>query len=291
MDLDSSTFTPIPTFKGVFGGSGQAVMGDKKVQEKCMQMTGKKPSDLVVIYLGTATYDDEGPLHTQTMYFAQAGAKVIPFNCTCSDPTPEEVTSTFDKADIVMVSGGNTLYAVDRWIRVGIDKALKKAMYRGCVLAGGSAGAICWFDAGHSDSMDPTSYLVPGKHSSDWEYIRVDALGLLPGLLCPHHDRTQSNGVKRAIDFDGMLNRHKSERGVCIDHWAVLVIDGEDYQILSFEDGATVSTKEVQQDGSVQQTFPPKEGKVVDILRKAQFINKDPKADICRKENKQHESK
>jgi dipeptidase E len=51
-----------------------------------------------------------------------------------------------------------------------------------------------------------------------WKYIQVAGLGFLPGLLCPHHDRTQSNGVLRAHDFDQMLLRHEGELGRGIDH-------------------------------------------------------------------------
>jgi dipeptidase E len=68
-----------------------------------------------------------------------------------------------------------------------------------------SAGAICWFDGGHSDSADPASFRhpvvstpsseqpealqTPSQPIADWKYIRIDGLGLFPGLLCPHHDK------------------------------------------------------------------------------------------------------
>ena len=55
-----------------------------------------------------------------------------------------------DNSDIILVSGGNTLYAVDRWVYLGLDELLKGAAYQGKVMAGGSAGAICWFDGGVS---------------------------------------------------------------------------------------------------------------------------------------------
>ena len=62
-----------------------------------------------------------------------------------------------------------------------------------------------------------------------WPYVRVSGLAFLPGLVCPHHDRVQSNGVLRATDFDGMLARHPGETGLCIDHFAALVIEGDSY--------------------------------------------------------------
>jgi hypothetical protein len=80
-----------------------------------------------------------------------------------------------------------------------------------------------WWSGGHSDSIDPDSYKeaklsshgtetdIDDEKSSDeapeedtnskeWDYIRVDGLGFIPGLCCPHHDRVQSNGILRATD-------------------------------------------------------------------------------------------
>ena len=47
--------------------------------------------------------------------------------------------------------------------------------------------------------------------AKEWDYIRVNGLGFVPGLCCPHHDRVQSNGVLRATDFDDMMLRHPTE--------------------------------------------------------------------------------
>ena len=47
--------------------------------------------------------------------------------------------------------------------------------------------------------------------AKEWDYIRVNGLGFVPGLCCPHHDRVQSNGVLRAADFDEMMLRHPTE--------------------------------------------------------------------------------
>jgi len=287
MDIPSSdSFRICPGFKGVFGGSGQDLMSNDKIQKMIMRLTGKNNSDIVVVYLGTATYDSPEACYNQTHGFTDAGATVIPFKIACSEPSREEISKVFDRADVLMVSGGNTLYAVDRWIKFGVHEAIRAAMLRGVVLAGGSAGAICWFDSGHSDSMDPSTYLVPRPVTSAWEYIRVDGLGLLPGLVCPHHDRIQSNGIKRSVDFDGMLLRHKGERGICIEHFAALIIEGETFRVMSFNGDARVFTKDVGEDGTIIVKELPSEGKVLDLVKPAKFIVKDPRVDLCRKENK-----
>lgn len=53
-------------------------------------------------------------------------------------------------SDAIVVGGGNTLNMMEIWKAQGIDKLLAEALDRGIVLAGGSAGSICWFEAGIS---------------------------------------------------------------------------------------------------------------------------------------------
>lgn len=163
------------------------------------------------------------------------------------------------ETDCKLNSGGNTLFAMDFWRALEVDKLFHEAAARGVVLCGGSAGAICWFDGGHSDSQDPATHLSAmtrkgeqeksgnsqgnpdNMHHTYWEYIRVGGLGLLPGLCCPHQDQTQSNGVLRSADFEQMLLRHSGETGVCIDHFAALIIDGEDYYVMQIGESPTGS--------------------------------------------------
>ena len=254
-----------PTYlRGVFAGAGSDGLNEPAVAAEIVRLAGKPAAAVVVAYLGTATYDLPTPRTRQTARLAEMGCTIVDVSLTDfgrawpSAAAARDATKAVATADVVVVSGGNTLYAIDQWRALGIDLALDAAMRRGCVLAGGSAGAICWFDGGHSDSADPDTFRVamrdaaaaaasaapaaPVDESSaappaaaaakDWTYIRVPGLGFLPGLVCPHYDKVQSNGVLRANDFDGMLRRHAGERGVCIDHWAALVVDGGSYRVL-----------------------------------------------------------
>lgn len=173
------------------------------------------------------------------------------------------------------------MFAVDRWLHKGYVKpALQRAMDRGAVLSGGSAGAICWFGSGHSDSCDPKSYvdaklesreykfyndeqyddllICPSplsleeqeNNDGDWNYIQIPGIGFLPGLLTPHHDSVQSNGVLRSNDLDRMLlqiagavlehsDKNKKTKqalisqitGIGIDNYAALSVDGDSYSV------------------------------------------------------------
>jgi peptidase E len=81
----------------------------------------------------------------------------------------------FDQ-DVVYVGGGNTANLLAIWRVHGLDAILRSAWEQGVVMAGLSAGAICWFEAGVTDSFGP-------------ELVALDGgLGLLPGSFCPHYD-------------------------------------------------------------------------------------------------------
>lgn len=112
-------------------------------------------------------------------------------------------------ADLIYVGGGNTLRMMKLWRRFGIDKLLIRAGQQGTVLAGLSAGAICWHDWGHSDSR-----AYSGK--KNWSYIKVRSLGLRPGLYCPHLD-----SEKRHASFKKMVVRDNLT-GIACDNFAAI---------------------------------------------------------------------
>jgi peptidase E len=82
----------------------------------------------------------------------------------------------FLSVDAIVVSGGNTLNQQAIWKAQGIDVVLRQAWDRGIVLGGASAGSLCWFEEGTTDSR-------PKALST------VQCLGFLKGSHCPHYDR------------------------------------------------------------------------------------------------------
>ena len=282
-------------------GSGLAEPG---MAELIVELSGRSARGLEVLYLGTASYDAAEPRQRQVARLAALGCRVRSLDVALCDPAPSDIDAAVERAHIVLVSGGNTLYAMDRWAALGLDEMLGAAFDRGLVVCGGSAGAICWFDGGHSDSMDPTSYLQPlpahDPRSAEWRYIRVAGLGLLPGLLCPHYEATQSNGILRAADFGAMLLRHSGERGLGLDDWAGLLLEGDRYRVVAPEgrpgsdrDGRFVSDgsgapalwiHEVVA-GAVTVTVAPRTGWLEELLRPARSIVGDPLVDVCRAQN------
>ena len=77
--------------------------------------------------------------------------------------------------DVVYVGGGNTRSMLALWREWGLDRVFREAWEQGVVLAGLSAGSICWFEQGITDSVPGALTMLP-------------CLGLLPGSNCPHYD-------------------------------------------------------------------------------------------------------
>ena len=140
------------------------------------------------------------------------------------NPSHEQIHSKISAADIIYVGGGNTLQMMRIWRRLGVDKLLIAAYIKGTVLAGVSAGSICWFDSGHSDSM---SFYNP----HNWNYINVKGLGLIQGIHCPHYNG-KTGGVPRRKNFQQMI-RKIGGVGIAIDNiCAIEFRDGRVFEVL-----------------------------------------------------------
>ena len=145
--------------RGYFGGSGSDGMNTDLARDTILRLAGKETPS--VLYIGTPTYDLSGPFEAQTGRFAEVGCPVSQLRLVEDPPEAEEMAALVRGADVIVVSGGNPLYAVARWQALGVDALLREAMASGTVMCGGSCGLISWFDAGHSDSADPASYKEP----------------------------------------------------------------------------------------------------------------------------------
>ncbi len=122
--------------------------------------------------------------------------------------------------DAIVVGGGNTLNMMAIWQAQGIDKVLKKALEKGIVLAGGSAGSLCWFDNGTTDSR-PSELSV------------VEGLGFLPFSHCPHY---HSEEYRRPLYFKNIENGI-FKPGYAIDDKAGIIFkNGKVFKVVSVTD-------------------------------------------------------
>ena len=111
------------------------------------------------------------------------------------------------------------------WRKNGVDKILKEASKRGIVLSGLSAGSICWFKWGNSDSRKFTN--------SSADLIKVSGLGLINALHCPHYDFDKD----RKADLKKMMRKISGVVIAIENCCAIEVIDGK-YRIISSKPSA-----------------------------------------------------
>jgi peptidase E len=114
--------------------------------------------------------------------------------------------------DAIVVGGGNTLNMMAIWKAQGIDTVLRKAYNKGIVLSGGSAGSLCWFLGGTTDSR-PKDLSI------------VHCLGFIQTSHCPHY---HSEPLRRPLYFDNILTG-KLPAGYAIDDLAGIVFENEKY--------------------------------------------------------------
>jgi peptidase E len=175
------------------------------------QLTGKPRPKL--LYLPTASADS--PAGSITWF-----RNCAPVNC---EPSVQESfiassrqTLGWDEVllnvDGIVASGGNTLNQQAIWKAQGIDQILRQAWDRGIVLGGASAGSLCWFDEGTTDSRPK-------------ELTTVQCLGFIPGSHSPHYDREP---LRRPL-YQKLISEGKMKPGYACDNDAGIYF--EDTQV------------------------------------------------------------
>ena len=135
---------PPTNLRGIFAGCG-TLLNRNDMGPHVLSLTGKSnPSDVTLVYLGTPSYDIVEKRVAQTSWYVDVGCRVISLDVVLDAPPTCEMAEMIDKADVILVSGGNTSYAMRRWERIGLTKLIREACLgsRRVVMAGGSAGAI-----------------------------------------------------------------------------------------------------------------------------------------------------
>lgn len=205
------------------GGGEIRTRGTAAIDREIIRLSNRKNPRL--LFIPTASSDSERYWeHIQEYFGSFLKCKTDVLFLIKEQPSKEQVRRKILSADIIYVGGGNTLQMMRVWRRLGVDDLLRAAYENGIVLSGISAGAICWFDSGHSDSM---SFYNPRK----WKYINVRGLGLIKGIHCPHYN-SMTRGVPRRKHFRDMI-RNTGGIGIAIENnCAVEFIDGRFYRVI-----------------------------------------------------------
>jgi dipeptidase E len=134
------------------------------------------------LFIPTASLDDEAYCERISNHFGdRLGCNVDTLLLYRDRNTAKKIKQKILQADIIYVGGGNTLRMMNLWRSLGIDKLLDRARSFGCVLSGLSAGCICWFRQGNSDSRK----FADNRNKT---LIKVSGLNYVDALICPHYD-------------------------------------------------------------------------------------------------------
>lgn len=151
-----------------------------------------------VCFIPTASGDAQG--YIDRFYSSFKKLKCIPSHLSLFRGHTAEIAQFIFDQDVLYVGGGNTRNLLTLWKDWGVDTAIRKAYENGTVLAGVSAGSLCWFEQGLTDS-------VPGRLSS------LNCLGWLKGSNCPHYD----SEANRRTSYHDLLKSGEILPGIATD--------------------------------------------------------------------------
>ncbi len=190
-------------------GGGESTMNSDTptLDRYIIDQTGK--SNPNICFLSTASGESNRYIVKFYTTFTELGCH--PTHLSVFHPHTADLASVIMAQDIIYVGGGNTKSMLALWHEWELDEILHEAWYKGIVMAGLSAGAICWFEQGVTDS-------IPGQLSA------LPCLGFLSGSCCPHYD----GQPERRPAYHRLMREGKILPGYGIDDSAALHFIGDE---------------------------------------------------------------
>jgi dipeptidase E len=174
-----------------------------------------------VCFLPTAQGDRPSDI---VLFYEQLGHRCRATHLRLFGVPPADLRDLLLEQDAIYVAGGNTANMLATWRVHKLPEILGDAWDEGIVLCGWSAGGMCWFEGGVTDSFGPE--LAPLD----------DGIGLLSGSFCPHYEgEEQRRPVYRRLVAEGLLSA-----GYGVDDDAALhYVDTKLAEVVSAREGAT----------------------------------------------------
>lgn len=196
------------------GGGGFSMEPDNLALDRYIlaQTTATNPK---VCCLGQASAESED--YTLRFYRAFTSLSAHPNHLSLFKPHTADIEDFLLSQNVIYVGGGNTKSMLALWREWNLDSILHKALQNGVILAGISAGSICWFEQGLTDS-------IPGKLTV------LSCLGYLKGSCTPHYDGESARRptLHQYIESDEILAGYAFDDG-CAGHF----IDGKLHEVVS----------------------------------------------------------
>ena len=167
-----------------------------------------------ICFVATASGDNEN--YIVRFYRRFTNASCQPTHLELFRRSVRDLAGFAQSQDVIYVGGGSVANLLAIWRLHEFDKALRTAYASGTVLAGVSAGSLCWFQHGVTDSFGTA------------DMSGIDGLGLIAGSHCPHYDGEGRRPAYSRLLRDGMPPGIAADGGVALHY-----VDGERKRVIS----------------------------------------------------------
>ena len=236
------------------GGGELSDLDTLPIDKEIVRLSGKKKP--VALFIPTASGDAQGYIECfKSIYGIKLGCRTDELLLVKERLSKKEISQKIFSADIIYVGGGNTFRMLKIWKKCGVDELLKQAYKKGIILSGLSAGAICWFKYGLSDSRKFVG------NNDNFAFMRVSGLGIIPCTVSPHHVREKE---KREPGLAAIMHK-TSGVGLAIDDNAAILIQNNEYKVLTSKPGVGI-IKVCKHKNKIEKTEVPHCGMLSDLL-------------------------
>ena len=222
------------------GGGGFSMEPENTlIDDFILSLSPRRPAR--ACFVPTASADSAAYL---VQFYRAFSGRAVATDLTLFDPPslPRRPPKTSDlsafvaEQDIIYVGGGNTAHLLAMWRTHGLDRLLRDAWMHGAILCGVSAGMLCWFRGGVTDSF------------GGFEALN-DGLGLIDATACPHYDgEEERRPTYHRLIGDGLQGGYAADDGAALHfHGTELV------EVVSSHEGAAAYRVELV-DGQVVET-------------------------------------
>lgn len=220
------------------GGGSIAQKTTLKIDEYVANLAKERAGErrAVGVFIGAASHDSMPYFNSfRKTYTSEFNIKADCVLSVYGEMDEQKIASKFEKADMIYLGGGDTLFMLEHLKNKGILPQLLNAYERGVIIAGLSAGAICWFNQMYTDSE---------KFHGGEGYSLCDGLGVLNGLCCPHFNERESDFIQ------AFLTENARNEGYLIENDSAVVFKNGEYKEALTSGGhsyfITRSGKEIQ---------------------------------------------
>lgn len=148
------------------------------------------------LFLGTASHDSMPYFNSfRKTYTSVFDIKADVALTVYGEMNYEHIKEKFDKADMIYIGGGDTKFMLDKWKESGVYDLVLEAYDKGVIIAGLSAGAICWFKNMYTD------YDLM-RNKTGGEYKILDGIGIIDGICSPHYDLRKDDYHEKLLTTD-----------------------------------------------------------------------------------------